>query len=196
MKTKTISYTYDPQMRMLTILQDGKIRGGFIGSNAEKQFYNMLEKEAEINIVMNSEEFKKSLIRRFHAAMATQGIMDHKESILAGYGVEHTTDLSIDQLKELVAHYSTGKQSRDKRADDPAQVRSLRSDLLTICQKMNIYATNDDWTRVNDFFMKHTKKLMFDLTEEELLKARKQFNSLLDWHRKQSNELNRLKQNN
>ena len=196
MKTKEVQITYDPQLRMLTFMQDGKPRGGFIGQNAEKQFYNLLEKDAEITIAMNSEEYKKALIRRFHAAMATQGIMDYKESILAGYGVEHTTDLSIDQLKELVEKYSTGKASRDKRAQDNAHVRALRSDLLTICQKMDIYATNDDWTKVNAFFMKHTKKLLFDLTEEELVKHRRQFNSLLDWHIKQNSELNRLKQSN
>jgi hypothetical protein len=192
METKTITYTYDPTMRTIYVIVDGKVRGGFSGSRAEKKFYEALESGADISIsnYMKSEEYKKALIRRFHAALSARGVMSHKGDIISAYGVEHTTDLTIDQLKELLEKYST--QNREKRADDPARIRTLRSDLLTICQKMDIYATNDDWTKVNDFFMKYTGKLLYDLTEDELVKARKQFNSLLDWHTKKQNESNRL----
>ncbi len=192
METKTITYTYDPTARMFAITVNGKLRGGFVGATSEKKFYEALESGADISIsnYMKSEEYKKALIRRFHAALAARGVMSHKGDIISAYGVGHTTELSIDQLKELLVKYST--QTREKRADDPARIRALRSDLLTICQKMDIYATNDDWTKVNDFFMKHTGKLLYDLTEDELVKARKQFNSILDWHAKKQNELNKL----
>ena len=192
METKTIKFTYDPTARMFAITVDGKLRGGFVGAVAETKFYQALESGADISIsnIMKSEEYKKALIKRFHAALAAKGIMAHKADIISAYGVEHTTELTIDQLKELLEKYST--QSREKRASDPARVRALRSDLLTICQKMDVYATNDDWTKVNDFFMKHTGKMLFDLNEQELVKARKQFNSILDWHINKQNENRKL----
>lgn len=192
METQTLSYTYDPNARTFTIMVDGKPRGGFIGNMAEKKFYESLESGSKIIITnyMTSEQYKKSLIRQFHAALATGGILNHKHDIIAGYGVEHTTDLTIDQLKELVEKYST--QSRSQRANDSARIRALRSDLLTVCQKMGVYVTNNDWTKVNDMFMKHTGKLLYDLNQEELVKARRQFNSLLDWYIKKENKLNDL----
>lgn len=196
MKTQTITYNYDPESRSLTILVDGKPRGGFIGPEGEKRFQDLLgTPDVEINIVaMTATEYKKVLIRNFHAALANQGIMDHKESILAGYGVESTTELTIDQLKEVVAAYSTGP--RHKRADDPADVRSLRSDILTVLNKLGIYAINNDWHSVNEYCMKHAGKMLYQMNKEELLKARKQFNSILDWTEKKRGEIERQKFNN
>lgn len=192
MKTTTLTYTYDPTMRQLTIFIDGKARGGFFGPDAERQFNKLLLSGAEINITgMNAEAFKKVLIRNFHAALATQGIMDHKESILSGYGVESTTELTIDQLKEVVAAYSTGP--RHKRADDPADVRSLRSDILTVLNKLGIYTVNNDWHQVNEYCMKHAGKMLYQMNKEELVKARKQFNSILDWSDKKKVEIERQK---
>lgn len=192
MKTQTLTYTYDPTARSLTIYIDGKPRGGFLGATAEQKFNELLLTGAEISITaMNAEAFKKILVRQFHAALATQGIMEHKESIVSGYGVKSTSDLNIDQLKELVAKYSTG--SRAKRADDPADIRALRSDLLTLMNKLGVYAVNNDWTAVNDFCMKHTGKMLYQMSKEELTKARKQFNNILDWSIEHSAEINRQK---
>lgn len=180
MKTATISYTYDPEACQITILVDGKASGGFIGPVAERKFQGLLSSGALIALTnMNSEQYKKLLIRQFHAALATQGIMEHKESILVGCGVEHTTELTIDQLKELVLQYSTG--SRKERADAPATLRMLRSEILTILAKMNITCTGGDWTAVNEFCMKHAGKMIYQMDEVELRKARRQFNSIFDW---------------
>jgi len=192
METKTITYVYDPTASMFAIIVNGSIRGGFAGVEAEKKFYEALESGSDIVIYnyMTSEDYKKALIRRFHAALAARGIMSHKGDIISAYGVGSTTELTIDQLKELLEKYST--QTREKRANDPARTRALRSDLLTICQKMNVYVTNNDWTKVNELFMKHTGKLLYDLTEEELVKARKQFNSILDWHIQKQKEIIKL----
>jgi hypothetical protein len=192
MKTQTLTYSYDPTARSLTIYIDGKPRGGFLGASAERKFNELLTSGAEISITaMNAEAFKKILIRNFHAALATQGIIDHKESIISGYGVESTTELNIDQLKELVAKYSTG--SRSKRADDPADIRTLRSDILTVLNKLEIYVTGNNWDAVNSFCMDKTGKLLYQMSKDDLEKARKQFNSILDWNKKKTDEINRKK---
>lgn len=196
MKTKTITYTYDPDARSLMILVDGKPKGGFIGPEGERRFIALLDSDEQINITtMNAEAYKKILIRQFHAALAKQGNMSQKENILSGYGVESTLELTVDQLKEVVEQFSSGRQSKPE-TPATARIRNLRSDLLTICNKLGIYTTNTDWSMVNNFFLKHTGKLMYQMDEAELLKARKQFNSILDWSMKNEAEINRQKQQN
>lgn len=192
MKTKTLKYTYDPGRQMLTIYTDGIERGCFLGQCAEQRFNGIIQSGASISITtMDSEKYKKILIRNFHAALATQGIIDHKESIISGYGVASTTELTIDQLKELVAKYSTGERS--KRADDPADIRTLRSDILTVLNKLGIYVTGNNWDAVNSFCLDKAGKLLYQMNKEELVKARKQFNSILDWTEKKRTEIERQK---
>ena len=189
MKTQTITYTYDPTARSLTMFTDGKPRGGFWGPEAERKFHKLLETGAEIQFTdMDTEANRKALIRRFHAALAHQGIMDHKETIIGRYDVSSTSDLTAPQLKELVAEFSGYS-----RQVDNARIRNLRSELLTLCNKLGIYVNNTDWSAVNGFFLKHTGKLMYQMDEQELVKARKQFNSILDWSMSNQTEINRQK---
>jgi hypothetical protein len=144
---------------------------------------------------MNSEAYKKILIRQFHAALATQGMMKQKESILLGYDVEHTTDLTIDQLKEVVASYSTQPTIRKPQIEVTPEVRAMRSELLTICNKMGIYVTNDDWSRVNAFFQdaRIAGKSLNKLTFEELTALVPKMRSILTKHIKAQTEIERKK---
>lgn len=195
MKTQTIKYVYDAKRQMLTIYKDGIDCGCFMGECAERKFNQLIQSGVPISFsTMDTEKFKKILIRNFHAALATQGILDHKESIVSGYGVESTTELNIDQLKELVAKYSTGERS--KRADDPADIRTLRSDILTVLNKLGIYVTGNNWDAVNSYCLDKAGKLLYQMNKEELVKARRQFNSILDWQEKKNTEIKRKQQMN
>jgi len=194
MKTKTLTYNYDPDSRQLTILLDGKPRGGFIGPEGEKRFLSLLDTDAQINITaMTAEAFKKVLIRQFHAALAGGGIMDHKESILAGYGADSTSELTIDQLKEVVAIYSGRKPV--KSVEVTPEVRAMRSELLTICNKMGIYVTNDDWSAVNHFFEspRIAGKKLNKLTLEEITALVPKMRSILTKYMKNQKEITRQK---
>ncbi|MEI8007865.1 MAG: hypothetical protein WCI48_16795, partial [Bacteroidota bacterium] len=88
---------------------------------------------------MDTDNLKKTLIRRFHAALAHQGIIDHKDTILDRYNVDSTKDLNTHQLKELVDEFSGYS-----RQVDSARIRTLRSELLTLCNKMGVYVNNTD----------------------------------------------------
>ncbi len=189
MKIQTLTYTYDPTARSLTMIVDGKPRGGFWGPAAESKFNKLLDTDAEIQFTnMDTENLKKTLIRRFHASLAKQGIMDQKEIILESCGVTSTLDLTTDKLQQLVDEFSGYS-----RQVDNARIRNLRSELLTICNKMGIYVNNTDWSSVNRFFLAHTKKLMYQMDEQELVKARKQFNSILDWTEQKQDLVKRQK---
>lgn len=139
---------------------------------------------------MNQEQYRKHLIRCFHAALAKQGIIQHKEAILSRYDVDSTTKLSIEQLKSLVEEFS------ENRKFDTSRLRGLRSELLTILNRMGIYADNSDWAQVNNFCMKHAGKLLYQMSEDELVKARRQFRSILDWYEQKRRETDNLQKQN
>lgn len=196
MKTQTLTYTYDPTARALTMIVDGKPRGGFFGPMAESKFNKLLDTDAEIQFTnMDTDNQKKNLIRRFHASLAKQGIMDQKETILESYQVTSTLDLTTDQLRQLVDEFSGYSRQVDASASSAqgARIRSLRSDLLTLCNKMGVYINNTDWSAINQFFLKHTGKLLYQMNEQELVKARKQFNSIADWTEQKQELVNRQK---
>lgn len=184
------TYSYDAQANALCVLKNGEKIGHFKDEYAEKELKKAIE-NGDNNITLtnmiNNDE-RNRLIRTFHACLAKSGIMEHKESILSGYGVESTTELTNEQLQELINKYSV---TREKTSTADAEVRRLRSDILVILNKMGIYATNNDWTTVNDFCLKHTKKMLFQMTVPELQKARRQFNAIADYviKKKQENEV-------
>lgn len=186
----TISYTYDPQQRALGIYTDGKLKGGLYGPVAERKFNRLLLTGANISITtMETDQKKKSLIRIFHAILAKQGILKWKEQIIGYYGVAHTTELTTEQLQELVNEYGQQKLKQP----DTARIRTLRSDILTLCNKLGVYVTNNDWTKVNAFMMdkRIAGKQMWQMTEEELVTCRKKLNSILYKHMNATSEIER-----
>lgn len=192
MKTQTIKYVYDVQRQMLTIYKDGKECGCFLGECAEQQFNRRIQTGGSISFsTMDTEKYKKILIRQFHAALATAGLLKQKGDILGSYEVSSSTELNIDQLKEVLANLN-GKVIADR--DDPV-VRAMRSELLTICNKMNIYVTNNDWSAVNAFFCnpRIAGKPMNRLTLDELKAIMPKMRAILSKHVKAQTEINRKK---
>jgi hypothetical protein len=176
-------------MVRLTVYQDGRQISAFQGPYAQEKFNSLILQGVDITLTnVNQEEYRKHLIRSFHAALAKQGIIQYKPDIVGRYAVESTTELTIEQLKELVEEFSDGR-----RKFDDSRKRALRSELLVLLNKMGVYMTNGDWSLVNNFCMKHTGKLLYQMSEDELKKARAQFNSILDWYLKKQSETDHLK---
>jgi hypothetical protein len=49
-----------------------------------------------------TDALKKQLIKKFHLLLGQNGLdKEAKEGILSGYGVEHTTELSVMELQEI-----------------------------------------------------------------------------------------------
>lgn len=194
MKKDRYTYGYDAQANAVCIYENGEFKGYFTDSYADKLFKRLLTTDDNLTLTnMVSNNYRNHLIRAFHACLAKQGIMEHKESILSGYGVESTTELTNEQLQELIDRYSV---NREKTSTADVEVRRLRSDILVILNKMGIYATNNDWTVVNDFCLKHAKKMLFQMSVPELQKARRQFNAIADYVIKKRNENEVLAKNN
>jgi hypothetical protein len=165
-KTKKLRYEFDPEADRLAIFDGDKNLGGFIGKSATREFLEALERGAEISITNRNNGMEKSKkVQRLRAIWISQGIDNHRESILEGYGVTSTADLNVAQLDELIRQYSA--EYHKPASED---TRNLRSSILTLLTRLGVYNTSDDWAAVNQFMMdkRIAGKLMYQCTDDEL----------------------------
>jgi hypothetical protein len=166
MKTKKLRYEFDPEADRLAIFDGDKNLGGFIGKGATREFLEALERGAEVSITNRNNAMEKSKkVQRLRAIWISQGIDNHREAILEGYGVTSTADLNVAQLDELIRNYSA--EYHKPVSDD---TRNLRSSILTLLTRMGIYTTQDDWAAVNRYLMdkRIAGKLMYQCADDEL----------------------------
>ena len=175
-KTK-VRYEFDPGSERLSIFDGDKNLGGFIGKGATREFLEALEKGAEVSITNRNNAMEKSKkIQRLRAIWISQGIDNHRASILEGYGVSSTADLTGQQLDELIRNYSA---EYHKPASE--HTRNLRSSILTLLTRLGVYTTQEDWASVNQFMMdkRIAGKLMYQCTDDELRILKRKLHSIL-----------------
>jgi len=187
-KTKIIEYLYDPIRRALTITEDGKPLGGFTGDMAEKEFERAIQRDEKIYIMNHDREpERRQKVKRLRALWITQGVDNYREAILEPYGVTSTADLTNDQLDDLITIYTA-----DAHKPVSDETRKLRSQVLTLLQKLGIYATNDDWHSVNRYLMnpRIAGKLLYQMNDNELQALTRKLRAIIAKEReKLDNEL-------
>lgn len=71
--------------------------------------------------IFDHDRLSKQLIKKFHVLLGQQGLgQEAKEGILAGYGVEHTNELTLQQLQQVCSSLEGNRRdvnTDDKRAD-------------------------------------------------------------------------------
>jgi len=175
------TYEYDPRRLRLNVYVDGKLRGGFVGKNADKQFMNLLmqdeTKSNQLSFTDMSDSIRKAKVRRLRALWIKQGVDHMREAIMEPYGVSSTADLSEADLDELLERF---KPENNQPVSD--HVRRLRSHCLDLMNRMGIYTHSGDWKQVNDFMMnpKIAGKLLYQLNASELESLRRKLNSIID----------------
>jgi hypothetical protein len=177
MKTKKLRYEFDPEADRLAIFDGDKNLGGFIGKGATREFLEALEKGAEVSITNRNNGMEKSKkVQRLRAIWISQGIDNHRESILEGYGVSSTADLNVAQLDELIRQYSA--EYHKPASED---TRNLRSSILTLLTRLGVYNTSDDWAAVNQFLMdkRIAGKLMYQCTDDELRILKRKLHNII-----------------
>jgi hypothetical protein len=179
MKTQTdkYCYKYDPQMRFLFIEKNGKLVGTTSGKSAERNFIKAQESGAEITITtMGSDALIRAKVKRLRGLWITQGIDQHRDAILATYGLTSTADLNNEQLDELIARFTHANHPPTSDA-----VRKQRHEALATLTRLGIYTTPGDWGAVNDYLMDEriAGKLMYQLTEQELTMLNRKLHSIL-----------------
>lgn len=132
----------------------------------------------------------KKRIRRFYALLHVTHMQHSKESLLAGYGVESTLDLSLQELNSLIEYLE--KLDEEKNAKKNAETRKLRHQALNIMRDIGIEV--GDWTKVNEFMLnKHVCGChLYNLSDEELDKFIYKLYAIKNKIKSREKELKRL----
>ena len=186
----TLTYRFDPQRKRLEACANGKVILGYIGERAVTKFVQLLDTDVKMEITNMKDTAPHSRkVRILRAIWIKMGIDQYRADILSAYGVVSTRDLSELQLDELIAKYSA---EYNRPAND--EIRALRSDVLSLLQKIGVYATNNDWSAVNQYLLSNriAGKLLFQLTVAELTELRKKLWSITDKNAKAKAKIARL----
>jgi hypothetical protein len=185
------TYQYETTTPKFTTFEDGKPRGGFVGTHAIKQLFNALMAGKQITFVAMDEQKEKSKkVQELRAAWISLGIDNMRKDIMKPYGVESTKDLTIEQLDELLKRFS----SKYFRTPPDAEGRRLRSIALTLLTRYGVYSTNDDWHQVNRFLMDRriAGKLMYEMDTTDLNALIRKLRAMLDKKEREDAETRRL----
>ena len=120
-----------------------------------------------------------------HRLLYKLGAIQNKADILSTYGVESTTELSDNEIDQLIYRL---KLSLFNRNEASPEVRKWRSNALTLITRCGIYNTNNDWSDVNRFMLdsRICGKLLYELSVEELKALCKKLRSIA--HKKQAQD--------
>lgn len=128
--------------------------------------------------------------RYLYALLGELGIRDRKDDILAGYGVESTTELSDGQLMQLIGTLEDEKHHRtaERGTSEADTMRRQRSRVLRLLTDMGVYYVEPGepkqacWCRVNDFLAspRIAGKVLYEMTVEELGRVERLLRSMHD----------------
>jgi len=96
------------------------------------------------------------------------GIENAKTSLLEGYRVEHTSDLTDEDLDHLIGRLRDMKV--EKANTEANELKHWRSNLLSLLNKYGVYVTNNDWSAVNKLLLnkKVAGKVLYEMDKKEL----------------------------
>lgn len=132
------------------------------------------------------------LYRKMHALLRELRIEAAKGHILASYGVDHTNELTDEDLQHLVDRLEVMKVNRMNYEDQ--ETRRWRSNLMNLLNRYGVYATADDWSHVNRFLLdkRVSGKLLYEMSLAELQQTCVRVRAILRVKEHQNNEYERL----
>lgn len=92
------------------------------------------------------------------------GAMHNKEDVLLPYGVEKISDLTEDQLDDLIDRLNKVKPPAD------SEIRKQRSIVLSLCDDVGVKPKKGNWDAVNSFLLnpKIAGKVLYEMDLNEL----------------------------
>jgi len=120
-----------------------------------------------------------------HRLLWKLGAVENKADLLEAYGAKSTTELTDKQIDDLIYRLKLGLLSR---TEAPKELRTWRSNALTLLNKCGVYATNSDWSSVNRFMLdkRICGKLLYELTVDELKVLSRKLRSIAE--KKETND--------
>ncbi|WP_295675687.1 hypothetical protein [uncultured Mucilaginibacter sp.] len=116
---------------------------------------------------MNANQTRNKKLQALHQVLLKLNVIDCKKEIVGQYGVESSRDLTDKQLDELLERLAKGITNRYSTEQG---LKAWRSHVIVQLNKYGIYATNNDWTKVNQFMLdkRVAGKLLYELNVDEL----------------------------
>lgn len=175
--TKTI-IQYDIKATELVMINPDGHKSGLTGKRAEQKFMEIIAQgSSEYEIVMTDGEIAKrrKLNKELHYHLNARAVVPALYSaLLAQHGVESSTQLSVEELEELV--------SEIKCLQSPEDVRKERSGILFLLGKLGIRGSVEEgWDAVNNYLRnpRVAGKTLYEMTYQELVECRKRIRAIL-----------------
>jgi hypothetical protein len=128
--------------------------------------------------------------RKFNALLAVGQMMNAKEHILSGYGVESTMDLSDVQLDDVIRRVEDLLNKKSQEADK--LTREWRHKCLRLIKECGIDTNN--WSAVNAFMLnpRICGKHLYELNTDELQVLHRKLHNVRDNKLKKQQDIQRL----
>lgn len=116
---------------------------------------------------MNATQTRNKKLQALHQVLLKLNVVDCKKEIVGQYNVQSSRDLTDQQLDDLLDRLDKGVKNR--LSMNP-QIKAWRSHVIVQLNKYGIYATNNDWTKVNQFMLdkRVAGKLLYEMSIDEL----------------------------
>lgn len=107
-------------------------------------------------------------VRRINTLMSACRLIPNRADILSLWNVQGYDEMTDIEILELQAFMEVAHRAKTTPA--PAQIRRLRSQVLALMTKIGMYATPEDWTKVNRFLLQRRicGRLLYMLDAPEL----------------------------
>lgn len=127
---------------------------------------------------------RKSLYGKMHALLHELGIMANKGDILSGYGVESSTDLTDEQLLDLIGRLTDMGASRDEERNK--EVKKWRSNIILVLTDLGVYKDKESWPQVNHYLLDEriAGKVMYELSVDEMKALHRKLLGILEKHKR------------
>lgn len=107
-------------------------------------------------------------VRRINTLMSACRLIPNREDILALWNARSFDELTDAEVVELQAYMELAHRAKTTPA--PEAIRRLRSQVLAHLTKIGMYASPEDWTKVNRFLLQKRicGRLLYMLDADEL----------------------------
>lgn len=107
-------------------------------------------------------------IRRINTLMSACRLIPNREDILALWDARSYDELTDEEIVALQAYMELAHRAKTTPAPDA--IRRLRSQVLAHLTKLGMYASPEDWTKVNHFLLQRRicGRLLYMLDAHEL----------------------------
>ncbi len=127
---------------------------------------------------------RNKLYAKLHAMLHELGIMANKGDILSGYNVESTTELTDDQLLDLMGRLTDMVASKNEVKNK--ELKKWRSNIIVVLTDLGVYKDKNSWPRVNHYLLDEriAGKVLYELSVDDMHTLHRKLLGILEKHKK------------